>query len=120
MVRLRVAVRVRPPEDGATSHVICDDRVGTQLAVRLPTVSFHQFAVVLGPGSSQTEAFAACGAPMLKEAFQGRDSLLFTYGQAGAGKTHTLCAAAAAAEGAPDAARLDGAVFRSDPHPIPA
>lgn len=106
MVRLRVAVRVRPPEDGQTSHVICDDRVGTQLAVRLPAVSFHQFAVVLGPGSSQTEAFAACGAPMLKEAFQGRDSLLFSYGQAGAGKTHSLYGA----EGGMNAARLDGVV----------
>ena len=48
MVRLKVTVRVRPPLPGEATHVICDDRVGKQLAVRLPTVSFHQFGVVLG------------------------------------------------------------------------
>ncbi|KOO53378.1 endcodes part of kinesin [Chrysochromulina tobinii] len=43
---------------------------------------------------------------MLREAFEGNDSLLFAYGQVGSGKTYTLYGA----EGGLDVARLDGVV----------
>lgn len=106
MVRLRVAVRVRPPEPGRSVQVTCDERVSTKLAVRLPHAVSHEFAAVLGPSSSQADAYAQCGAPMLREAFEGNDSLLFAYGQVGSGKTYTLYGA----EGGLDVARLDGVV----------
>ena len=106
MVRLRVAVRVRPPEPGQSIQVTCDERVSTKLAVRLPHAVSHEFAAVLGPSSSQADAYAQCGAPMLREAFEGNDSLLFAYGQVGSGKTYTLYGA----EGGLDVARLDGVV----------
>ena len=34
--------------------------------------------------------FAACGAPLVEQLFEGFNATCFAYGQTGSGKTHTM------------------------------
>jgi hypothetical protein len=52
------------------------------------------------------QVYLSCGVPMVEWALRGRDSLLFAYGQTGAGKTFSMYGA----EGGKNPSKLDGVV----------
>eukprot|EP00966_Prymnesium_polylepis_P053087 1228968-Prymnesium_polylepis.1 len=93
LVRMRVVVRARPGE----SVLECEPRVGRTIRAGLGSLledkqPYECFAAVLGPESTQREAFMNCGLPLLEAAIDGQRACLFAYGQTGSGKT---CARAA-------------------------
>ena len=52
----------------------------------------HVFAFdyAFGPEADQVSLFAACGAPLVEQLFEGFNATCFAYGQTGSGKTHTM------------------------------
>ena len=98
--------RVRPPWKGEDNQIRCEPHVGGYLEVTKPAKEESKFGVVLGPACTQHEAYIACGIPMIDAALKGRDSLLFAYGQTGAGKTFSMYGA----EGGKNPSKLDGVV----------
>eukprot|EP00966_Prymnesium_polylepis_P102635 2377912-Prymnesium_polylepis.1 len=88
-VQMRVVVRARPTNE---SVIECESRVGRTIRAGLGTLLEDQtpydcFSAVLGPESTQREAFIHCGLPMLQAAIEGQRACLFAYGQTDAGKT---------------------------------
>lgn len=102
----RVIIRVRPPASSEGNHTTCDDHVGGSLEVAQPEATLYKFGIVLGTKCSQHEVYLSCGVPMIEAALKGRHSLLFAYGQSGAGKTFSMYGA----EGGKNPSKLDGAV----------
>ena len=102
----RVICRVRPPGEGEDSHINCEPHVGGYLEVTRPAKQSSHFGVVLGQACTQHEVYQSCGVPMVEAALKGRDSLLFAYGQTGAGKTFSMYGA----EGGKNPSKLDGVV----------
>lgn len=102
----RVICRVRPPGEGEDSHINCEPHVGGYLEVTKPKKEASHFGVVLGQACTQHEVYQSCGVPMVEAALKGRDSLLFAYGQTGAGKTFSMYGA----EGGKNPSKLDGVV----------
>ena len=102
----RVICRVRPPNETEDNHIACEAHVGGYLEVSKPAKERSSFGVVLGPACTQHEVYQSCGVPMVEAALQGRDSLLFAYGQTGAGKTFSMYGA----EGGKNPSKLDGVV----------
>lgn len=102
----RVICRVRPPMAQEDNHIACEPHVGGVLEVSKPAKEASTFGVVLGPACTQHEVYLSCGVPMIESALRGRDSLLFAYGQTGAGKTFSMYGA----EGGKNPSKLDGAV----------
>ena len=49
------------------------------------------FSLVLGPESTQHDAFRVCGLPIVEATLRGQNTCLFAYGQSGAGKTFSMC-----------------------------
>ena len=103
---MRVVVRVRPPVANEDSQITSDEHVGGSLSVAKPEEATLRFGVVLGPKATQHEVYLSCGVPMLEASMSGRDSLLFAYGQSGAGKTFSMYGA----EGGKNPSKLDGVV----------
>ena len=104
---MRVVIRARP----ASSSVLeCDPHVGTTIRAGLGTMMEdeepYEFTAVLGPDSTQREAFLYCGMPMLEAALEGQRACLFAYGQTGSGKTFSLLGA----DGGRNPLKLDGIV----------
>lgn len=99
---MKVVIRVRPSKD---STVTCDPHVGAHIATELQP-NGYDFAAVLGPESTQREAYLECGLPMLEAALDGQRACLFAYGQTGSGKTFSLLGA----EGGVNPHKLDGIV----------
>ena len=97
---------MRPPWKGEDNHIRCEPHVGGYLEVSKPAREESKFGVVLGPSCTQHEAYLSCGVPMVDSALRGRDSLLFAYGQTGAGKTFSMYGA----EGGKNPSKLDGVV----------
>ena len=104
--RMRVVVRVRPPGRDEGCHIDVEEHVGGRIAVNLPEPAHHPFSVVLGPKCTQHEVYLSCGVPMIEAGMEGRDALLFAYGQSGAGKTFSMYGA----EGGKNPSKLDGVV----------
>ena len=102
----RVICRVRPPSALEDNHIRCEPHVGGYLEVSKPAKEESKFGVVLGPLCTQHEVYLSCGVPMIESALRGRDSLLFAYGQTGAGKTFSMYGA----EGGKNPSKLDGVV----------
>ena len=104
----RVICRVRPPDEEKRedNHIKCEAHVGGYLEVSKPQREESRFGVVLGPSCTQHEVYLSCGVPMVESALRGRDSLLFAYGQTGAGKTFSMYGA----EGGKNPSKLDGVV----------
>ncbi|EDW79806.1 uncharacterized protein Dwil_GK17824 [Drosophila willistoni] len=50
----------------------------------------YKFKDIFESDASQREVFAAVAQPLVENLIRGRDSLLFTYGVTGSGKTHTM------------------------------
>eukprot|EP00908_Phaeocystis_cordata_P027103 Transcript_9641.p1 GENE.Transcript_9641~~Transcript_9641.p1 ORF type:complete len:556 (-),score=136.43 Transcript_9641:107-1774(-) len=52
----------------------------------------HVFAFdyAFGPEADQVSLFAACGAPLVEQLFEGFNATCFAYGQTGSGKTYTM------------------------------
>ena len=103
---VRVIVRVRPPGPHEVQHIECDDHVGGKVHVEKPAPADHTFGVVLGTKCTQHEVYLSCGVPMIEASMAGRDSLLFAYGQSGAGKTFSMYGA----DGGKNPSKLDGVV----------
>jgi kinesin family member C1 len=61
---------------------------------------------VLGPSSTQNDAYLACGSYMVEAVVGGKNACLFTYGQTGSGKTHSVFGG----EYGRPAGKLDGVV----------
>ena len=80
--------------------------MGGYLEVTKPKKEASHFGVVLGQACTQHEVYQSCGVPMVEAALKGRDSLLFAYGQTGAGKTFSMYGA----EGGKNPSKLDGVV----------
>jgi hypothetical protein len=97
---------VRPPGEGEDSQINCEPHVGGYLEVARPKKETSHFGVVLGQACTQHEVYQSCGVPMVEAALKGRDSLLFAYGQTGAGKTFSMYGA----EGGKNPSKLDGVV----------
>ena len=81
---------MRPPNSNEDNHIRCEPHVGGYLEVHKPSKEESKFGVVLGPSCTQHEVYLSCGVPMIESALKGRDSLLFAYGQTGAGKTFSM------------------------------
>jgi len=103
---MRVIVRVRPAGKTEIIHTSCDSNVGDWLHVDKPEPTDEKFSTVLGMKCTQHECYMACGPPMIASALKGRNSLLFAYGQSGAGKTFSMYGA----EGGKNPSKLDGVV----------
>ena len=103
---MRVIVRVRPAGKTEIIHTSCDSNVGNWLHVDKPEPTDEKFSTVLGMKCTQHECYIACGPPMIASALKGRNSLLFAYGQSGAGKTFSMYGA----EGGKNPSKLDGVV----------
>ena len=104
MPAMRVVVRVRGTKD-SIEDVICEPHVGNSITTSLQ-VELMEFSAVLGPASTQREAFVTCGLPMLEVALEGQRACLFAYGQTGSGKTFSLLGA----QGGKNPHMLDGVV----------
>ncbi|DBA96427.1 TPA: Nucleolar protein 58, variant 2 [Trebouxia sp. C0004] len=86
---IRVFCRVRP---GAASAVVClPDGLSVRLEGQTEGIKDSSFAFdkVFGGQSSQAEVFAEVS-DMVQSALDGYKVCLFSYGQTGAGKTHTM------------------------------
>ena len=106
--KMRVVVRARPAEK---VMIECEAHTGTKIRAGLGTIledkePYDCFASVLGPESTQREAFLTCGVPMLEAALDGQRACLFAYGQTGSGKTFSLLGD----EGGRNPLKLDGIV----------
>ena len=99
---MRVVVRVRAAQE---SVVLCEPHVGSTISTSLQPQP-AEFSSVLGPESTQREAFLTCGMPMLEAVLDGQRACLFAYGQTGSGKTFSLLGA----EGGKNPHKLDGIV----------
>ena len=102
----RVIIRIRPPGKHEVQHITCDDHVGSSMHAEKPEPYDETFGCILGTKCSQHECYIACGTPMIASALKGRNSLLFAYGQSGAGKTFSMYGA----EGGKNPSKLDGVV----------
>ncbi|KAL8215706.1 hypothetical protein R6Q57_022543 [Mikania cordata] len=84
---VKVIARIRPPNShekgNYTVKKVSDDLVA---------VGDRRFSLdaVLDSKSSQEDAFQVVGAPMVKSAMEGYNTLVLAYGQTGSGKTYTL------------------------------
>jgi hypothetical protein len=103
---MKVVVRSRPGDGQIGSSrnvdprcasvedaVSCNPKTGTRLSldVRGAKQKFDSsFDAVLGPESTQFDAFAECGQPVLDSLFDGYNASLFAYGQTGSGKTFSM------------------------------
>eukprot|EP00760_Papus_ankaliazontas_P014716 PhM_4_TR16136/c0_g1_i1/m.33644/K10406/KIFC2_3; kinesin family member C2/C3 len=81
-----VLVPVYMQEEGVVDAV--DD---TTVRVATPTLGtkYYDFYRVLGPSSTQEDAFAEV-APLIQSAIDGINVCILAYGQTGSGKTHTI------------------------------
>ena len=101
---IRVTVRVRPAKMSENACVACEPRIGNELGA--PGAEKRTWHAVLGPQSSQHDAFMQCGMPLVEAAFEGQRGCLFAYGQTGSGKTFSIFGA----EGGRCPSKLDGIV----------
>ena len=92
--RIRVVVRVRPPKKHETCVLDCNPRAGT--TITLPPVGGITdpkpmgFDGVLGPETTQHDAYLQCGIPLVDALMEGKPACLFAYGQTGSGKTFSM------------------------------
>ena len=89
---IRVFCRVRPPTNGAraAASVVDCHQDGASLSIQQGGKT-HAFSYdkVFGPQASQEEVFAQVS-ELVQSALDGYKVCLFSYGQTGAGKTHTM------------------------------
>jgi kinesin family protein 6/9 len=71
------------------------------------------FARVLGPTASQAEVFHHCASDAVSALLDGYHACVMTYGQTGAGKTHTMTGGGAAFDQRGLAPRALSAIFRA-------
>lgn len=104
---MRIIVRVRPDDPAidtkrtarrispvrAKSNLVCDPRVGDRIAIGGDGTESFVYDVVLGQDSTQFDAYAHCGEPLLDALLEGYNASLFAYGQSGAGKTFSMLGA---------------------------
>lgn len=97
---VHVYCRVRPmqhPSDISCMRVLSD----TQIAITTPesATNFRNFnskeivttfCQVFSPESMQSDVFSTVACPLVENLILGRNSLLFTYGVTGSGKTYTM------------------------------
>ena len=105
MPSMHAVLRVRPPKRHETAYLDCEPRAGTRFEAG-ELVYHDTFTAVLGPSSSQADAFKACGLPLVEAALHGKHVCLFAYGQTGSGKTFSMYGA----EGGKNPSKLDGIV----------
>ena len=87
-IPLRILVRVRRPFKGETAFVECEPATGSLIAV--PPGAPLSFHTILGPETTQHDAFMHCGMPLIEGALHGQNACLFAYGQTGSGKTFSM------------------------------
>ncbi|CAJ0605166.1 unnamed protein product [Cylicocyclus nassatus] len=91
-INVRVAVRVRPINDGekaegAKSIVKLDDK---KLTVTCKNKIFSSFDKVYGPNTTQERIYADMVSSQVERVLAGYNCTLFAYGQTGTGKTYTM------------------------------
>ncbi|KAG3057549.1 hypothetical protein PC121_g14790 [Phytophthora cactorum] len=93
---IQVVVRVRPPFNAEGKVVVTEgEEEGTSLCVQATsqgsnsTVTECTFDRVFMGGATQEDVFAAVE-PSVQACLEGYNATVFTYGQTGTGKTHTL------------------------------
>ena len=84
--RIRVVVRVRPPKTkkGETCVLNCNARTGTYIGLPAdvdPEEKKMPFDSVLGPETTQHDAYLSCGLPLVEALMDGKPACLFAYGQ---------------------------------------
>ena len=79
---LQVIVRVRVPfkHKGEENCIESAPGVGTRVAI--PPTFDHKYHLVLGPETTQHDAFVNCGLPVLDAVFAGKNACVFAYGEA--------------------------------------
>eukprot|EP00928_Gymnodinium_smaydae_P032459 TRINITY_DN23501_c0_g2_i1.p1 TRINITY_DN23501_c0_g2~~TRINITY_DN23501_c0_g2_i1.p1 ORF type:complete len:599 (-),score=80.63 TRINITY_DN23501_c0_g2_i1:394-2190(-) len=90
--QVRVCCRVRPltnKEKAAGSEVAVNTVDGVSLEVSSSSSGPFEFSTVLGPEASQDDVFDECR-DLVQSAVDGYNVTVFSYGQTGAGKTHTM------------------------------
>ena len=89
MPAIHAVLRVRPGKRQEAQYLDIEPRTGTKFEGAGLEYT-DSFAAVLGPRSSQADAFKACGLPIVEAALSGRHTCLFAYGQTGSGKTFSM------------------------------
>lgn len=104
---IKAIVRIRPAHaDGNEEEYIeAEPHRGHRFVVGEKDYS-NQFATILGPASTQHDAFRMIGLPIVEATLKGQRTCLFAYGQSGAGKTFSMYGA----EGGKIPSKLDGIV----------
>lgn len=69
---------VTPPETGHANNRTTNKIIQTS------------FSYIFSPGTSQKEVFDVVALPLVENLINGKNSLLFTYGVTGSGKTYTM------------------------------
>eukprot|EP00966_Prymnesium_polylepis_P055708 1288586-Prymnesium_polylepis.1 len=105
MANIQAVIRLRPAKKHEVQYIQCNPRVGNELVANDLDYT-DRFTAVLGPASSQAEAFRVCGLPLVEATLQGKRTCLFAYGQTGSGKTFSMYGA----EGGKNPSKLDGLV----------
>ncbi|KAK9904052.1 hypothetical protein WJX75_003480 [Coccomyxa subellipsoidea] len=92
--RVKVVVRVRPPNSNETGGAItvAPDNKGIVLYRDQSTIpqSGFEFDKVLREDASQADVFQAAVQPIVEDVLNGYNGTIMAYGQTGAGKTYTL------------------------------
>jgi kinesin family member C1 len=102
---IRAIIRIRPSKPEEQLYIDAVPHRGNKFVVG-PHDYTDKFATVLGPASSQHDAFCAIGLPIVESTLKGQRTCLFAYGQSGAGKTFSMYGA----DGGKIPSRLDGIV----------
>ncbi|XP_063050964.1 kinesin-like protein KIF27 isoform X2 [Engraulis encrasicolus] len=90
---MRVAVRVRPlhPAEIRVNKEICANVSADSRQVTLAGGHTFPCDFAFGPTVSQERVYCSSLKPLVVSLFAGRDVTVLTYGQAGSGKSYTLC-----------------------------
>ncbi|KAM0951306.1 putative plus-end-directed kinesin ATPase [Dioscorea sansibarensis] len=85
---VKVVVRIRP----VSGHGKTEDQIVKKISSDSLSVGDRKFTFtsVLGPESSQEDAFKLIGVPLVQNALAGYNASIVSYGQTGTGKTFTM------------------------------
>ena len=94
---IKTYLRIRPIGEDADTITVVDEKtvrtkppVGSQSHKNRVLGRVYQFSNIFEKTSSQQELFETTTMPLLDDALNGNDALLFTYGVTNAGKTYTV------------------------------
>ncbi|KAL3312650.1 Kinesin-like protein kif23 [Cichlidogyrus casuarinus] len=91
MCPVKVYCRIRPIEENPCIEVVDSETIKIRgLRGTCVKETEHTFSRIFGPSSSQSTVFSEVAAPLIEEFLGGHNSLLFTYGVTGSGKTFTM------------------------------